>query len=436
MKQFVFRWRHAWWKLILIRFILCSSAATGQMALSSSNINFGVVPVGSSSTLTVNISNNNKSNLSISQVSVTGSVFTFAGPNLPITLGPQQTIGLSVTFAPESGGAMAGSMSVVSGTPIGNSGKQRLNTTTIPLTGTGGTNAATAATPGYLAADPTSVGFGSVQVGGSQSLYLVLTNSGGSTLTLSQATVTGSGFVLSGFTAPETLAAGQSLTLNVVFSPLVAGSTSGTLSFVSDASDANLSVPLSATATSPGQLAVTPGSINFGTITVGTSQTQTGTLTASGASVTISSGSSNSSEFILSGLKLPLTISAGQSVSFSVTFSPQSSGTTSASVAFSSDASSPTVAEPVTGTGASTIQHSVSLSWSSSTSTVVGYNIYRSGTSGGPYSRVNSSLDSGASYVDSTVQSGQTYFYVTTAVDSTGAESGYSNQVSAIVPSP
>jgi len=39
-------------------------------------------------------------------------------------------------------------------------------------------------------------------------------------------------------------------------------------------------------------------------------------------------------------------------------------------------------------------------------------------------------------YSDSTVQSGQTYYYATTAVDSSGAESGYSNKVQVSVPTP
>jgi fibronectin type 3 domain-containing protein len=39
-------------------------------------------------------------------------------------------------------------------------------------------------------------------------------------------------------------------------------------------------------------------------------------------------------------------------------------------------------------------------------------------------------------YSDSSVQSGTTYFYVTTAVDSSGTESSYSNQVQAVVPFP
>jgi Abnormal spindle-like microcephaly-assoc'd, ASPM-SPD-2-Hydin len=176
--------------------------------------------------------------------------------------------------------------------------------------------------------------------------------------------------------------------------------------------------------------------MSFGTIAVGTSQKQSGTLSATGSSVTVSSGSSSSAEFTLSGMTLPVTIAAGQSLPFTVTFAPQMSGTASANISFASNASNPSITELATGTGATAIQHSVNLSWTPSSSAVVGYNVYRASISGGPYTRINSSLNAGANYADGTVQSGQTYFYVTTAVNSSGMESGYSNQVSAVVPTP
>ncbi|HYY69059.1 MAG TPA: hypothetical protein VE734_04955 [Terriglobales bacterium] len=85
---------------------------------------------------------------------------------------------------------------------------------------------------------------------------------------------------------------------------------------------------------------------------------------------------------------------------------------------------------------ASPVQHSVTLSWNGSTSTVVGYNIYRSTVAGGPYTMINTALNAPTNYTDFTVQSGKTYFYVTTAVDASNNESAYSNQVQAVVPSP
>jgi hypothetical protein len=85
-------------------------------------------------------------------------------------------------------------------------------------------------------------------------------------------------------------------------------------------------------------------------------------------------------------------------------------------------------------TGATQSNQSVLLNWQASTSTVSGYNVYRSTVSGGPYSRVNGSLVSGLTYTDSAVAASTTYYYVTTSVTSAGVESGYSNQASATIP--
>jgi len=74
------------------------------------------------------------------------------------------------------------------------------------------------------------------------------------------------------------------------------------------------------------------------------------------------------------------------------------------------------------------------LSWSASTSTVAGYNVYRGTVSGGPYTKINSSLITTLDYTDSTVQNATNYYYVATAVDSSGNESVYSNEVSAPIP--
>jgi hypothetical protein len=61
--------------------------------------------------------------------------------------------------------------------------------------------------------------------------------------------------------------------------------------------------------------------------------------------------------------------------------------------------------------------------------------VYRSTVSGGPYTKVNPALNSSSTYVDNSVSGGKTYYYVTTAVFSSG-ESKYSNQAAAAVPGP
>jgi fibronectin type 3 domain-containing protein len=64
----------------------------------------------------------------------------------------------------------------------------------------------------------------------------------------------------------------------------------------------------------------------------------------------------------------------------------------------------------------------------------VGFNLYRGAQAGGPYTKMNSSELATASYTDSSVTAGQTYYYVATDVNSSGQESTYSNQVTAAIP--
>jgi fibronectin type 3 domain-containing protein len=73
----------------------------------------------------------------------------------------------------------------------------------------------------------------------------------------------------------------------------------------------------------------------------------------------------------------------------------------------------------------------VGLTWTPSASTgVVGYNVYRGTTSGGPYAKINNAIVAAPAFTDMTVVHGTTYFYVVTAVDS-NLESVNSNEVSA-----
>ena len=87
-------------------------------------------------------------------------------------------------------------------------------------------------------------------------------------------------------------------------------------------------------------------------------------------------------------------------------------------------------------TATAVVAHSVTLTWSGSSSSVVGYNIYRSPVSGGPYTKMNSSVATLLTYTDTAVQAGQVYYYVVTSVNSNNVESSYSNELSATIPTP
>ena len=79
--------------------------------------------------------------------------------------------------------------------------------------------------------------------------------------------------------------------------------------------------------------------------------------------------------------------------------------------------------------------HYVVLSWQPSTSSVIGYNIYRSVYSAGPFLKLNGQIEPATNFTDRTVAAGKKYYYVVTAVDAYH-ESIHSNQVAVVVPTP
>ena len=286
-----------------------------------------------------------------------------------------------------------------------------------------------------ITATPASLDFGSVQVGSSASLTETLTNIGKNNLTIYGDQVTGNGFALSGITVPLTLSPGQSYTLTLSFTPLTGGAVTGSAAFGSYGWRNQLGVTLTGSGTTPGQLTVSPATADFGNVNLGTSGSLSGTLAASGAAVTVSSVTSSNAQFVLSGLTFPLTLSAGQSAGYTLTFTPQTAGSATGSLSFANNSPGGSAMQSLTGSGVSP-QHSVSLNWSPSTSVVAGYNVYRSVVSGGPYAKINGSVDSSPAYTDGSVSAGNIYYYVATSVASDGSESTYSNEVQAVVPTP
>ena len=186
----------------------------------------------------------------------------------------------------------------------------------------------------------------------------------------------------------------------------------------------------------PGQLTASASTLSFGNVNIGTGTSQSVTFTNSGTSnIIISSVIFFGAGFNVSGLSNGLILGPGQTVTLNVTFVPSATGSVTGSVTITSNAANSPASIGLSGTGLQPpIPHSVTLSWVPSTSTVIGYNAYRATVSGGPYNQLNSSPVTTDSFTDSNVQSGQTYYYVVTSVDSNNVESSYSTEVSAAIP--
>lgn len=285
---------------------------------------------------------------------------------------------------------------------------------------------------------PTSVSFSNVTVGLAGTQTVILSNPGSASLNVSQATITGAGFALTGLNLPLTVAAGQSSAFTVKFTPTTTGSVAATLSPVSNAPSSPTSIPMSGTGVAPVlNLSASPTSLSFGNITIGSSSAaQTVTLTNTGnTNVSISQINVSGTGFSVSGFTPPLTLAAGQSTTFGVLFNSTISGSLDGTVSVVSNATnSPTIA--ASGTDMQTVSHSATLNWTSSASTVMSYYVYRGAQTGGPYAKLNAAPASLTTYTDSTVQAGQTYFYVATSVDSNNVESTFSDETSATIPTP
>jgi hypothetical protein len=185
------------------------------------------------------------------------------------------------------------------------------------------------------------------------------------------------------------------------------------------------------------KLTATPASVAFGSLVLNTSSTQTVKITNTGSASITLNGESFTGTGFSTGLTTPLTLNAGQSVNASVVFSAGTAGTQSGSLNLTSNGTT-ALTIPLSGTGVAPLAHSVDVSWSASASSgIQSYNVYRGTTTGGPYTKVSSSLTATATlFTDSTVTSGKQYFYVVTSVNSTGVESVASDEVAVTIPVP
>jgi hypothetical protein len=381
-------------------------AQSGQLTCSPAQVKFGGIVLGQSETQVITLTNNGQSSVTISAINLGGTVFQVSGLSLPAVLSAGQSADMTITFTPSADGWFGQNITFMNSAsnPL-----LRLN-----VQGSGVNSQA-------LTASPASLSFGQVATGSTVTLPVVLTNTRNWMQLLTGIQTVGNGFSINVPSLPVKLGAGQTITLNVSFTPQTTGEVGGSLSV----SGVPLNIPLvgTGTTTAVGQLGESPTSLSFGNIDVGSTSTQQFALSATGGPVTISSASSSNSQFTISGVSFPLTIPASQSVQVYVTYAPTKNGASSASVSVASNASSQP-SESVSGTGI-TPTYSVGLSWTASTSSVAGYNIYR-GTTAGQYTKLNSSLDSTTAFTDNTVASGVTYYYAATAVNSSGQESGYS----------
>ena len=279
--------------------------------------------------------------------------------------------------------------------------------------------------------------FGPVQVNYSLTHTFLLKNHGSRTLVISSvAKVQGTEFVLGNLHLPIRIQPGETIQIPVTFVPIRPGSADGTIAIQSNDPDSPLRLHVDGFGQpiQYGQLTVSPATLNFGNVEVGSTESEPATLTASNGNITIYSVSSSNSEFAITGLTPPITIVSGKSLQVTMQFSPKAPGTVDANATFKSSAGDSPTIESLAGDGVTNASHSAYLTWEAGAAEIAGYNIYRGTVHGGPYAKLNGALISPTNYTDNNVAGGKTYYYVATEVNDQGQESGYSSEAKAKIP--
>ena len=208
-----------------------SSTGNPQINVNPTSLNFGSVPVGLTSTMSLKITNQGTGTLTVTSLSLPNGAFTLVSlPAVPFNVTAAGQI-LTVRFAPTAAGVQSSGFSIgsnASATPVA-----------VTLTGTGVGPA--------ISVSPSSLSFGNVTTGQTPTLNLTISNTGGGTLTVSS---------LSSLSAPFSLVAPPSTpfnvpsggtTLTVRFAPTSAIASSATLSITSNGSSSPVQVALTGT---------------------------------------------------------------------------------------------------------------------------------------------------------------------------------------------
>ena len=414
---------------------LSGMGTAAVVSLSAANLAFGSQPVSTTSTAhTINLSNTGNGTLSITSFALTGANGgNFAQTNTcgrSLAAGAHCTI--SVTFTPSASGSRTASLSITD--------NAKGSPQAVSLSGTGTLTAATG-TSALVSLSPTSLAFGNQSVATTSTAQtLTLSNTGNATLSITSLALTGtnaSDFAQTN-TCGSSVAGGARCTISVTFRPSASGSRTASVSITDNASGSPQTVSLSGTGTAA-LASLSPTSLAFGNQAVDmTSTAQTVTLSNTGnAALSITSlalTGTNASDFAQSNT-CGSSLAAGANCTIAVMFTPSVTGAEAASLSIADNSSGSPQTVPLSGAGT----HDVILSWTASTTPgIVGYDVYRGTTSGGPYpTQLNSTPVNGTTYCDATVQAGQTYYYVVTAVASNDVtQSADSVQASATVPSP
>jgi hypothetical protein len=333
------------------------------VSLSPASLSFASTNVGSASAAQiVTLKNTGTGALAISSVSFTGtSAAAYAQTNTCGTsLAASASCTISVTFKPTAVGAAPASLSIADNA----AGSAQ----TVALTGTG------VGVP-IVSFSPTSLTFASTYVGStSASQTITLKNTGTAALTISSLSLTGTSAAAYAQTntCGTSLATSVSCTISVTFKPAAAGTLTASLSLADNATASPQSVALSGTGVIPlPTVTLSTTSLSFPVTVINASAgyayspAQTITLTNTGVAalnlISIALGGTNPTSFSQMN-NCPSSLAISASCTILARFAPTASGTRSATLVFTDNASPTTQTVSLSGSGVSAATLTLSTS--------------------------------------------------------------------------
>ncbi len=314
--------------------------------------NFGQVQSGQQLTQNFTLTNAGSSAITVRRISSGPPFLSTSNCGAPLT--PAQTCTVTVTYTPSNqGSGTAASVSTSDSGTLTIESDAASSPNILSLTGQAGPAAASSNSSGTLATYTLSQGsltFASTMVGdASPAQTITLTNTGSVALQVVATTAPAD------FTTQNTCASvlpAATCTITVTSTPQIAGTHIASLEIASGSATSLEFVSLLSGATPPA-LTLSPASLNFGSVVVGSSATLPVQVTNTTAAPVTFSSISASGDFTAGG-SCPApgsNLAANSSCTVQVTFTPIAAGTRSGALSISTSASTLPLNAPLAGVG-------------------------------------------------------------------------------------
>ncbi|MBI3952132.1 MAG: choice-of-anchor D domain-containing protein, partial [Acidobacteria bacterium] len=294
-------------------------------------LDFGDVCVGQTGTQMLTVRNTGNGDFTLTAINSTNPAFTVTSPALPVMVPAGGSVTVTVQLTCMAPGPESGTLNLITNpTSTCNS--------TVPLCPPVPVSGFCVQISGEVT--PRSLDFGEVCVGQSAGRTFTVSNTGNRPFTVTGINSSNAAFSIVSPTLPFTLNPGETATVTVRLTCTTPGTQSGTISFVTSSFCGPFDLGTVSLTGFCVQISgeVTPQSIDFGDVCVGTTADQTFTVSNTGnRPFTITAINSNNAAFTIVGPALPITINPGETATVTVRLTCTTPGPQTGTISFTTD---------------------------------------------------------------------------------------------------